>query len=115
MPEQLVPVLKVADTERSVAWYARLGFSKQFERRYSEEFPGYVALSRGELGLHLSEHPGDATPDTLVYLLVDDIDAVAAAFEVAVLEDTPGGREAHLTDPDGNRIRVASPHQRPDQ
>ena len=55
--------------------------------------------------LHLSEHTGDATPGTLVYLYVDDLDAVAAEFGVAVTTQ-PWAREVGLTDPDGNRLRV---------
>ena len=55
--------------------------------------------------LHLSEHAGDATPGTLVYLYVDDVDAVAAEFGAAVTTQ-PWAREVALTDPDGNRLRV---------
>jgi predicted enzyme related to lactoylglutathione lyase len=107
MAEQLVPILKVADTARSVEWYARLGFAKEFEHRYSEEFPGYVGLVKGATAVHLSEQPGDATPDTLLYYWVDDVDAVAAEFGADVIEQE-WAREVHLTDPDGNRLRVAA-------
>ena len=107
MAEQIVPILKVADTGRSAEWYARLGFVKEFEHRYSEEFPGYAGLLKGEVGLHLSEHPGDATPDTLLYFWVDDVDAVAAEFGAEVIEQE-WAREVHLTDPDGNRLRLAT-------
>jgi predicted enzyme related to lactoylglutathione lyase len=107
MAEQLVPILKVADTSRAVLWYSRLGFVKEFEHRYSEEFPGYAGLLRGDVSLHLSEHPGDATPDTLLYFWVDDVDAVAKEFEAEVIEQD-WAREVHLSDPDGNRLRVAA-------
>ncbi len=107
MVEQLVPILKVADTNRAVEWYARLGFTKEFEHRYSDEFPGYVGLRRNDVALHLSEHVGDATPDTLVYLVVDDVDAVAADLGVEVAEQA-WAREFQLTDPDGNRLRVGT-------
>lgn len=107
MAEQLVPILKVSSAEAAVDWYARLGFSKEFERRYSEDFPAYVGLTKGSVGLHLSEHPGDATPDTLMYFWVDDVDALAKEFDVDVVEaDTV--RELALTDPDGNRLRVGA-------
>ncbi len=107
MAEQLVPILKVADTARATDWYARLGFVKEFENRYSEEFPGYAGLARGEVCLHLSEHAGDATPDTLLYFWVDDVDAVAVEFGAEVIEQD-WAREVHLTDPDGNRLRVGT-------
>jgi hypothetical protein len=58
----------------------------------------------------LSEHKGDARPDTLIHLYVNNIDAVAAEFGVPVDEDGLAGRECHVSDPDGNRLRIATPH-----
>jgi hypothetical protein len=107
MAEQLVPILKVNDADVSAEWYGRLGFVKEFEHRYSEEFPAYIGLIRDHIGLHLSEHVGDATPDTLLYFWVDDVDAVAAEFDVDVTEED-WAREVHLTDPDGNRLRIGT-------
>lgn len=49
--------------------------------------------------LFLSEHSGDARPDTLVYLRVGDIDQVAQVFGVEV-EEAPWAREVELRDPD---------------
>jgi hypothetical protein len=57
----------------------------------------------------LSEHRGDARPDTLVYLRVSDVDVVAKEFGAEVI-DQPWGREIQLTDPDGNRLRIGTPH-----
>lgn len=107
MAEQIVPILKVADADVSAEWYGRLGFETEFEHRYSEEFPAYIGLLRGEIGLHLSEHVGDATPDTLLYFWLDDVDAVAAEFGVDITEED-WAREVHLTDPDGNRLRIGT-------
>lgn len=107
MAEQLVPILKVADVNSAVDWYARLGFVKEFEHRYSEEFPAYVGVANGAMAVHFSEHVGDATPDTLIYLFVEDVDAVAKEFEVEV-EEQPWAREIELTDPDGNRLRIGT-------
>ena len=47
-------------------------------------------------------------PDTLVYVWVDDVDAVAAEFDEDV-EEAPWAREVALVDTDGNRLRVAAP------
>lgn len=107
MAEQLVPIVKVVDADRSAEWYGRLGFSKEFEHRYSEEFPAYVGLSRGGISVHLSEHVGDATPDTLLYFWVDDVDTVAKEFGADITEED-WAREVHLTDPDGNRLRIGT-------
>jgi len=65
-------------------------------------------VSRGRVRLYLSEHSGDARPDTLIHLYVREVDRVAKEFGVSVDEDGLAGRECALVDPDGNRLRVAT-------
>ncbi|GAA2686158.1 MULTISPECIES: glyoxalase superfamily protein [Actinosynnema] len=108
MDEQVIPILRVAHAPTAVAWYARLGFEQRWEHRFEPGLPAFVEVARGEVRLFLSEHTGDARPDTLVYLRVRDVDAVAGEFGVPV-ERAPWGREVELRDPDGNRLRVGSP------
>ncbi|MFE3203918.1 glyoxalase superfamily protein [Embleya sp. NPDC055664] len=108
MREQVIPILRVVDAAVSVAWYGRLGFVKQWEHRFEPHLPAFVEVARGDVKLFLSEHTGDATPDTLVYVWVADVDEPAREFGVAV-EEQPWAREVHLRDPDGNRLRVATP------
>ena len=67
-------------------WYARLGFEKQWEHQFEPGFPWFVSVARGNVRLYLSEHNGDARPDTLLHLNVTDIDAVAAEFGETVDE-----------------------------
>jgi catechol 2,3-dioxygenase-like lactoylglutathione lyase family enzyme len=106
--EEAVPILRVADAEAASAWYRRLGFTREWEHRFEPGLPAFVGVARGQVRLFLSEHEGDARPDTLVYLRVHDVDAVAAEFGVPV-EDAPWAREAELRAPDGNRLRVGTP------
>jgi catechol 2,3-dioxygenase-like lactoylglutathione lyase family enzyme len=108
MHEEVVPVLHVEDAARAVAWYARLGFVKEWAHQFEPGFPYLVSVARGGVRLYLSEHKGDARPDTLIHLYVKDIDAVSQEFGIAVDEDGLAGRECHLVDPDGNRLRVAT-------
>ena len=92
-------------------WYERLGFVKEWEHHFEPSLPAFVSLARnGEARLFLSEHIGDARPDTLVYLRVSDVDAVASEFGVEII-DQPWGREVHLTDLDSNRLRVGAPRR----
>jgi catechol 2,3-dioxygenase-like lactoylglutathione lyase family enzyme len=109
MNEEVIPVLRVASAERAVEWYARLGFHKQWEHQFEPGLPWFVSVSRGPVRLYLSEHLGDAPPNTLVHLNVRDIDAVSTEFGVWVDEDGLAGREVDLEDPDGNRLRIATP------
>jgi hypothetical protein len=64
-----------------------------------------VSVARGGTRLFLSEHQGDARPDTLVGLMVSDVRAVEAEFGRPPGEP-PYGCEFELRDPDGNRLRI---------
>jgi len=103
--EHITPFMRVDDAEAALKWYERLGFSKEWEHRFEPGLPLFLAISRGPMRIFLSEHKGDARPDTLIYLSVNDIEAIAAEFGVAI-EQAPWGPELELRDPDGNRLRV---------
>ena len=106
--EEVIPILRVADAARAAAWYGRLGFQQEWEHRFEPHLPAFVSVARGTMRLFLSEHSGDAQPDTLLYLRVADVDAVAAEFGVPVTE-APWAREVELADLDGNRLRIGTP------
>jgi catechol 2,3-dioxygenase-like lactoylglutathione lyase family enzyme len=109
--EAAIPVLRIADATRAVAWYRRLGYDKEWEHRFEPGFPAFVSISRrGEARIFLSEHTGDAVPDGLILLQVRDIEPIAAEFDAEVVEQ-PWGREVHLVDLDGNRLRVGASAQ----
>jgi|SRR5215510_8099546 len=108
MDEEVIPILRVADAATTVPWYERLGFTKEWEHRFKPGMPAFVSIARGRARLFLSEHPGDARPDTLVYLVVGDIDAVVAEFGRPE-DEPPYGCEIELRDPDGNRLRISTP------
>ncbi|OZV72579.1 bleomycin resistance family protein [Micromonospora echinospora] len=108
MNEEVIPILRVEDAAAAVGWYERLGFAKRWEHRFEPGLPAFVEVARGGVRLFLSEHKGDARPDTLIYLRVRDVDAVAAEFGAPVKE-APWAREVELCDLDGNRLRVGTP------
>lgn len=110
MDEEVIPILHVEKAAAAVDWYRRLGFVKQWEHRFEPGFPAFVEVARGDVRLFLSEHQGDAHPDTLVYLRVRDVDAIASEFGVQA-KDAPWAREIELRDPDGNRLRIGTPTQ----
>lgn len=108
MSEQAIPILRVTDAKASVRWYQRLGFTQIWEHRFEPGLPAFVEITRGPVSLFLSEHTGDARPDTLVYLRVHDVDPIATEFNTPA-EDSPWAREIELQDPDGNRLRIGTP------
>src|SRR3954449_726596 len=85
--EEVVPVLYVEDAARAVAWYERLGFAKAWEHQFEPGFPWFVSVTRGQACLYLSEHKGDARPNTLIHLYVNDVDRVAEEFGTTVDEE----------------------------
>ena len=103
-----MPVLYVEVAARAVGWYERLGFQKEWEHQFEPGFPLFVSVARGHVRLYLSEHKGDARPNTLIHLYVTDVDTVARDFGVTVDEEGLAGREIELEDPDGNRLRIAT-------
>lgn len=102
------PVLRITDLDRALVWWARLGFVEEFRHQFEPGLPWYVGIIREGSLVHLSQHTGDAAGPTLIYLWVEDVDAVAAEFGVTV-QDMPWARDCEIVDPDGNRIRVATP------
>lgn len=107
MDEQIIPILRVENAATAVVWYQRLGFQKEWEHRFEPHFPAFVSIARCNMRLYLSEHKGDAWPDTLVYIWVKDVFAVAREFRVGVNEQ-PWAQEIELRDPDGNRLRIGT-------
>jgi len=105
MQEELVPILHVKDGYATAKWYARLGFVVEGEHRFAPNLPLYLFLRRESIKLHLSEHMGDARPNTLLYFYANNVDQIATEFGVPI-EDQPWAREIRLTDPDGNRWRI---------
>ncbi len=106
MSEILIPIFRADDAAATALWYGRLGFEVVGEHRFEPGFPLYVFLNKDGVELHLSEHKGDAQPGSLAYFWVDDVDAVSHEFGEPI-HDQPWGREVKLTDPDGNRLRIA--------
>ena len=107
MDEQVIPILHVANAAEAVAWYIRLDFRQEWEHRFEPNFPAFVSIARGAVRIFLSEHKGDARPNTLVYLWVRDVSSIAKDFQVKVSEQ-PWAHEIELRDPDDNRLRIGT-------
>ncbi len=91
--EAVIPILRAADAEVAVGWYARLGFRKESEHRFAPGLPAFVTVARGSIHLFLSEHTGDARPATLIHLQVTNVDAIAAEFGVGPEDEPLGPRD----------------------
>ncbi|AOZ04663.1 glyoxalase superfamily protein [Cupriavidus malaysiensis] len=108
-----IPILRIFSVEHAKAFYLDfLGFTLDWEHRFEASFPLYAQIRRDGLTLHLSEHHGDSTPGSTVFVPVQDIDALHA--ELAAQDypyARPGidtldwGRQLQVADPFGNRLR----------
>ncbi|MBH0781324.1 VOC family protein [Nocardia sp. NEAU-351] len=113
-----VPVLRVFDVDKAYEFYRDyLGLDIDWEHRFGPDFPRYAQVSRSGLRLHLSEHHGDGTPGTVVWIPVADVYALQAELAEKEYryaapgppEPGPGGPGFAVTDPFGNVLRFAQP------
>jgi catechol 2,3-dioxygenase-like lactoylglutathione lyase family enzyme len=91
-----------------------LGFRREFAHRFDDARPDpcYMGLTRDGAWLHVSSFSGDGVSGGVVYLLVDDVDALhlelvarGVAIDLEPTDQTWGNREMYVKDPDGNSIR----------
>ncbi|MFB9376042.1 glyoxalase superfamily protein [Kineococcus gynurae] len=110
----VVPVLRVQDGDLALEFYEdRLGFTRQWEHRFEPDLPLYTRIARDEAVLDLSEHYGDGTPGTGVWIPVHDVRALHAELlprlaprqRPGMDEDAPGGPTFAVLDPFGNVLR----------
>ncbi len=67
--ERAIPILRVFDHAKTDEFYiGYLGFSEDWEHRFEPDLPRYTQISRSDLIIHLSEHYGDGTPGSAVFL-----------------------------------------------
>ena len=108
-----IPILRIFSEEPARAFYLDfLGFKIDWEHRFEPGMPLYAQISRGKLLLHLSEHHGDATPGSTVFVPMSGIDAfqselLAKQYKFARphVDNLDWGRQMQIADPFGNRIR----------
>ncbi|EKZ99818.1 putative Glyoxalase/bleomycin resistance protein/dioxygenase [Cupriavidus sp. HMR-1] len=108
-----IPILRIFSVEKAREFYLDfLGFQVDWEHRFEPDLPLYMQVRRSGLTLHLSEHHGDATPGSAVFIPVEDIDTlqrelIAKQYGYARpgVEVVGWGREMQVADPFGNRLR----------
>ncbi|WP_166359519.1 glyoxalase superfamily protein [Pseudomonas akapageensis] len=108
-----IPIIRIFSVAKAKEFYLDyLGFTLDWEHRFEEGFPLYAQVRRSDLVLHLSEHHGDATPGSTVFVPVVDIDALHRELEARQyayarpgIEVLDWGRQLQVADPFGNRLR----------
>jgi catechol 2,3-dioxygenase-like lactoylglutathione lyase family enzyme len=112
---EVIPILRIFSVDKAVEFYQGfLGFHPDWEHRYEEDLPLYTQVSRDGMTLHLSEHHGDASPGSTIFVWMTGLDALHAelidkrySYNRPGIETTAWGRCMEVTDPSGNSIRFA--------
>lgn len=111
--DKAIPILRMFDEAKAREFYLDfLGFSVEFEHRFEADLPLYLGISRNGLQLHLSEHHGDASPGSTVFvpmqnieLLRDELQGKRYGYGRPDIVQQGWGQVLEVYDPFGNRIR----------
>jgi uncharacterized glyoxalase superfamily protein PhnB len=107
------PVLRIFDNQLAKKFYIDwLAFHLDWEHRPEDGGPSIMEVSRGDATLQLSEHYGDGSPATKLFIEVDDVEALSRelherpnAYMKPGVEATDWGtRILAVLDPFGNRL-----------
>lgn len=118
--KQTIPVLRMFDAAKAREFYiGYLGFSVDFEHRFSENAPLFMGISRDGVVLFLSEHHGDGTPGTHVVVRMEGVDQLHAELAAkkyrymnpGIQEQEWGTRDMTVIDPFNNQIIFSEPVQ----
>lgn len=110
-----VPVLRVQRADDARDFYLNyLGFSVEWEHRFAADLPLYIRISRDGARLDLSEHHGDGTPGTVVWIPIADAKALRRELSSkrygrarpGIDRNAPGGPTIEVADPFGNVLRL---------
>ena len=111
-----IPILRIFSVEKAKEFYADyLGFTIDWEHTFEPNTPVYMQVTRGAVTLHLSEHYGDSTPGSTVFIRMEGIDEYHAELTAknykylrpGIENQDWGARTLQVTDPFGNRLRFA--------
>lgn len=111
--DKAIPILQMFDETKAREFYLDfLGFSVEFEHRFEADLPLYLGISRNGLQLHLSEHHGDASPGSTIFvpmqnieLLRDELQSKRYGYGRPDIVQQGWGQVLEVYDPFGNRIR----------
>jgi hypothetical protein len=108
-----IPLMRIFSVEKAREFYLDyLGFKADWEHRFEPALPLYMQVSRGSLLLHPTEHHGDCTPGSKVFVEMTGIAELHAELKAKTynhlrpgLEKAPwGATPLTVTDPFMNTI-----------
>jgi catechol 2,3-dioxygenase-like lactoylglutathione lyase family enzyme len=111
--QRTVPIFRIFSLEKAREFYLDfLGFKVAWEHRFEPDAPVFMQVSRGGLAINLSEHHGDGTPGSIVYVHMTGVKALHRELNdkkyrhnrPGLQQQDWGMTELTVTDPFNNRI-----------
>jgi len=108
-----IPILRIFDVAKAKEFYIDwLSFKIEFEHQFEENTPFYIGISRDDIQIHLSEHHGDATPGSKVFIICNEIKKFHEElhsrpykyYRPGICETFYGALEVSVQDPFGNTL-----------
>ena len=113
MEFQAIPIIRIFDENKAKEFYLEfLGMKLDWEHRFEEGAPIYMQVSRENLVFHLSEHSGDCSPGSKVFVYTNDLnnlykEVISKGYKYNRPELTTapwGDKVFEVTDPFSNKI-----------
>lgn len=113
MLQSITPILRIFDVAKAKEFYIDwLEFKLEWEHSFEENFPVYMEVSKDDIKIHLTEHHGDATPGSGIFITCTDITAYCEKlktknykfYKPAVKKTFYNALCMSVTDPFGNRL-----------
>jgi catechol 2,3-dioxygenase-like lactoylglutathione lyase family enzyme len=120
--QKSVPVFRIFSLEKALEFYVDfLGCKVDWQHTFEPGAPVYMQVSRGALILHLSEHHGDGTPGSHVYVYSTGVEALQRELigknyrhnRPGLQRQEWGMLEVAVIDPFNNRIVFGEPVGKP--
>lgn len=74
--KKVIPVLRIFDYKKAIEFYVDwLGFAIAWEHTFEDNAPIYMEVVKDGITLHLTEHHGDASPGSNVFIWVEGLKA----------------------------------------
>ena len=119
---RVVPTFRIFSLEKAREFYLGfLGFKVDWEHRFEPDAPVYMQISRDGLAIHLSEHHGDGTPGSHVYVYMSGVEELQRELigkqyrhnRPGLQKQEWGMLEVQVVDPFNNKITFGEPTEKP--
>ena len=73
--QKVIPILRIFDYKKAIEFYIDwLGFKINWNHTFDDNTPIYLEIEKDGLIIHLSEHHGDGTPGTNVFVWCNGVE-----------------------------------------